>query len=80
MNTYLAYYKDVKGIYFLSVINGESKAVEEIDNNCIMNYVTLSRICGTNSVWTIVSLKDIVLQAKDEVKAKMQNKDFQNML
>ena len=79
MNTHLAYYKDAKGIYFLSV-NGEIKAVEEIDNNCIMNYVTLSRICGTNSIWTIVSLKDIVLQAKDEVKAKMQNKDFQNML
>ncbi len=80
MNSHLAYCKGENGIYFLSVNNGVTTATTEIDNNCIMGYVTLLRICGTNSQWIIVSLKDIVLQMKEQVSQKMQSKDFKNFL
>jgi hypothetical protein len=79
MNSHIAYCKDENSIYFLSVINGQTITTTEIDNSCIMGYVTISRICGAHSQWTIVSLKDIVLQMKEQVSQKMQNKDWSQL-
>lgn len=71
MDTHLAYKTNGSSIVFLTKDKIE---VDFLCEECIMHYVTLSRMVGCQSGWVVVSFKELVLNNKDIITEFLKSK------